>query len=200
MVRLDRGTENVHIASCQKMLRAEHNDSLVSCAVMYGSSTHNQRIERFWLYLRKATLNEYMNLFKDYADSGIIDMTLLTHRECLAFCFMEPLRNELNSITESWNNHRVRRMKHGGCPSGVPNVLFNDPSIYGFEEQAVSADRQILVRCVELHRVEIRDCDLDFEEWALHELLAHSLKLPTNLQEGIKVFNHLIVRVHELLL
>ena len=38
VVRMDRGTENVHIASAQRLLRATHEDSLAKVAVMFGSS------------------------------------------------------------------------------------------------------------------------------------------------------------------
>ena len=45
VVRMDRGTENVHIASAQRLLRATHEDSLAKVAVMFGSS--NQVEYRF---------------------------------------------------------------------------------------------------------------------------------------------------------
>ena len=48
VVRMDRGTENVHVANCQQILRSEHTDGLSATAAMFGSPTHNQRIERFW--------------------------------------------------------------------------------------------------------------------------------------------------------
>ena len=52
---MDRGTQDVHIASSQQMLREEHHDSLVNIAVMFGSSNHNQRIERYRSYLKVET-------------------------------------------------------------------------------------------------------------------------------------------------
>lgn len=38
IVRMDRGTENVHIASVQKLFRATHCDRLSRVSVMYGSA------------------------------------------------------------------------------------------------------------------------------------------------------------------
>lgn len=83
VVRMDRGTENVHIEICQQSLRDGHGDSLAGVAVIYDSSNHNQRIERFWSYLRQTLLQDYMNLFKDYLLFGLVDSANVTHMECL---------------------------------------------------------------------------------------------------------------------
>lgn len=83
VVRLDRGTENVHIANVQRLLHSGHSDGLVPADVMFGASTHNQRIKMFWSYLQRVLLNDYMNLFKDYSDLGMIGSSNDIHMECL---------------------------------------------------------------------------------------------------------------------
>ena len=100
VVRTDRGTENVHIASSQQMLREQHQNSLVNVAVMFGSSNHNQRIERFWSYLRHAFLDQYMDLFQGYIKSGVLDTSNALHNECLAFCFLGVIRKNLTQDLE----------------------------------------------------------------------------------------------------
>ena len=97
MVRLDRGTENVHISKAQQILRADHEDSLSSYCAMYGASTHNQRIECFWWYLKRFFLQDYMDLFKDYITSGVVDTSSPSHMELLAFCFMPAICAELTA-------------------------------------------------------------------------------------------------------
>lgn len=126
VVRLDLVTENTNIAKCQKILRSPHDDSLADVAVMYGSSNHNQQIERFWSYLRTVLLQDYMNVFKDIS-SGAVDSSNMTHMECVAFCFLPILRSELQAVFSSWNTHRLRNVKYSRCPSGVPNILFDHP-------------------------------------------------------------------------
>lgn len=71
VVRLDRGTENVHLARSQGALRAQHQDELVAVAAMFGASTHNQQIECFWSYLRQTLLQDYMTLLRGYLDPGL---------------------------------------------------------------------------------------------------------------------------------
>ena len=85
VVCLDRGTENVHVATAQKILTANHEDSLSSCCAMYGASTRNQRIECFWSHLKRFFLQDYMDLFKDNITSGVVDTSNPSHMELLAF-------------------------------------------------------------------------------------------------------------------
>lgn len=195
IVRMDRGTENVHIANAQQLLRSNHTDSLASVAVMYGSSTHNQRIERFWLYLRQTVLGQYMSLFKDYVEASVIDTSNRIHMECLAFCFMDVIRSDVNGILLSWNNHQVRKMKHCVCPSGIPNVLYEEPALFNFAHQGKAVDYQILNGCKEIHAFGCQDCDPDFEEWALEKMLAAGKVSPQNMHDAMSLFSYLIVEV-----
>lgn len=198
IVRMDRGTENVHLATVQRLLRAEHTDSLSSVAVMYGSSTHNQRIERFWSYLRQILLEQYITLFKTYVEEAVIDTSNPLHMECLAFCFMGVLRSDLKEVLNSWNNHKIRSMKLSACPSGVPNILFEEPSLFGFDQQGKEFNHELINQCAELHEIEIPDCDYTFEEWALEKMIAANKCFPTNFAEAMSLFSYLIIEVFKL--
>ena len=125
------------------MLREEHQYSLVNVAVTFGSSNHNQRIKRFWSYLRHAFLDQYTDLFKGYIESGVLNTSNALHNECLAFYFMGVIRKELTQVKETWDCHRVRQMKHQGCPSGVPNVIYDFPDMYGFQDQRLVSANQL---------------------------------------------------------
>lgn len=198
VVRLDRGTENVNIAKAQTALRSQHGDSLASTAVMYGASTHNQRIERFWLYLRQTLLQDYMTLFRGYLDSGIVDSSNPLHMECLAFCFLPVLRQELQSLLLTWNNHRVRNMKNSGCPSGIPNILFHYPDMYGAENQTQHIDQQTLARCFEQDtNHNIVDFQPDFKQWALSYMCANSIATAGSMEDACSLFSKLIVEVYK---
>lgn len=195
VVRLDRGTENVQIADCQRLLRVDHTDSLAVSPVMFGSSVHNQRIERFWSYLRRVLLDDYRDLFKDYVEGGIIDTSNNIHLECLTFCFMPALRCELDSVFKSWNSHRVRQMNHSGCPSGIPLLLFDNPEIVGYEKQGKGFNGDVLRQCLEVHDRTVADCDIAFEEWGLNYLVTKNIALPTNINDAESLFSTLIVEV-----
>ena len=200
VVRVDRGTENCHIATCQKLLRANHEDSLRDVAVMYGSSNHNQRIERYWSYLRTVLLQDYMNLFKDYISSGVVDTSNRLHMECIAYCFLPLIRCELQAVFRSWNSHQVRKMKHSGLPSGIPNVLYEHPELTNFEQKGMALDQEILDECKTAytnHNVE--DVDEEFKIWA-HSMMAEKniCAMPTSVEAACSLFTTLMVELHKL--
>ena len=57
-VRADRGTENGTISAIQRFLRRHHTDSFSGDkSFQYGKSVSNQRIEAWWSFLKKDTLN-----------------------------------------------------------------------------------------------------------------------------------------------
>ena len=199
VVRLDHGTENVHVITCQRMLREVHEDSLVQVSVMLGSSNHNQRIERFWSYLRTSLIQDYMNIFKDYLSTGVIDFSKPTHVECVAFCFLPVLRSELKALFNTWNtSHEIRQMKNSGCPSGVPQTLFEHPQIHNAEEQGLLAEDEILRRCQEHYSVHnVVDVDPAFEAWALQVMIESNLALPHDIDQACKLFTKLICKIYE---
>jgi hypothetical protein len=59
-VRLDRGTENTHIAAMQSFIHGSENGISPDCVTL-GPSTGNQRIERWW-----CTADFYEALFLEF--------------------------------------------------------------------------------------------------------------------------------------
>lgn len=70
----DRGTENAIVRDIQYALRWYHRDPFQGLSsFIYGSSTRNTRIERFWRNLRSMCGQYWMDVFKEMADHGILD-------------------------------------------------------------------------------------------------------------------------------
>lgn len=42
-----------------------------------------------------------------------------------------PLEKDLDEFKENWNSHLIRKNKVTGFPGGVPNELYQCPSLYG---------------------------------------------------------------------
>lgn len=91
-VRADKGTENVVIEDMQKFLRRNHDDEFSgNKSFIYGTSQHNQRVEAWWSFFRKSTIQFYMDLFlglkhSDEFDGGFLDKNLI------CFCFMDLIQ------------------------------------------------------------------------------------------------------------
>lgn len=192
---MDRGTENVGIADTQVLLRLSHNDDLARSSVMFGSSNHNQRIERWWGYCRKAIVQCYMDLFKDLELSGVLRMDNVLHLECLKFCFMRVLRKELLTHAEIWNKHRVRNMKNIVSPTGIPNFLFEYPEYFDAEEQGQPADVNTVLLAKDVHFYEESEFGSDdvFNEWALSIMVQKEINLPNTFKDAFNLFSELIL-------
>lgn len=61
-VRLDLGTENVHVAHMQRFLHFSDSEP-EGDHVIFGASTGNQRVERWWLILRSQCIQYWIDLF-----------------------------------------------------------------------------------------------------------------------------------------
>lgn len=190
-VRLDRGTENVSVAHAQTQLRSTHDDANI--AVMYGSSNHNQRIERFWSYLKKALLLDYMNLFKDYVDSGLLDTSCSQHMMWLQFAFMPALSFELSEVMSTWNNHLIRQIKGSLCPSGKPNILYAYPSIYdpSATDQAKIVDLELLEGIRSEHQQRVAAANIVESTEAKRFLHDNSYQPPNTMREAMCIFRSL---------
>ena len=56
---------------------------------------------------------------------------LLFFRECLRFCFTQPIQAELHRVARHWDTHKVRPYSHQETPHGKPDVLFFLPQLKG---------------------------------------------------------------------
>lgn len=68
VVRGDHGTENSIVRDIQRALRLNHNDNMQEASFLYGCSTSNQRIERWWRHLTESWTRFYIDLFKEIAE------------------------------------------------------------------------------------------------------------------------------------
>lgn len=75
---------------------------------LYGKSVANQRIEAWWGFLRKSITDWWMRFFKDLTDQGHFDNSSVIHVQCLRFCFMGLMREELYKVAKNWNLHKIR--------------------------------------------------------------------------------------------
>ena len=120
----DKGTENGTAATIQCFFR----DSLD--AHKYVKSTHNQRIEACWAYIRKSRCSWWINFFKDLIEQDIFNPANELQIECLWFCFSALLQKELDNVKEHWNTHHIRPSSHSTI-SGRPDSLFYFPDTQG---------------------------------------------------------------------
>lgn len=88
MIRIDKGTENVHVTTVQKFL---HDDQNNGTSVIIGPSLSNVKIESWWGWYRKQNAEFYIALFH-----GLQNMGEFTgdeaDKELIRFCFMKIIQ------------------------------------------------------------------------------------------------------------
>ncbi|KAK3103526.1 hypothetical protein FSP39_019860 [Pinctada imbricata] len=205
LLRCDAGTENVLIKNIQIALRSYHSDSMRGQkSVSIGRSTANQRIEMLWSFLKKHFTQFWRNTFKDMIDQNILNNTDAVHLECVRFCFLPIIQDHLDSFRQTWNIHRIRAQRRGELVSGIPNVLFRQPILYGATDcsfdfpcdMAVLQDIQREYNTTESSNL-LRGCTEDFIR--LVELVANQRRenfpIPVNAYQGKELYCSIITLI-----
>lgn len=95
IVRGDRGTENIRVGEFQRFLRRNIHDGSAIDSYIEGASTSNQRIESWWGFLRKESMEYYISMLIDLKDRGLFDGAYLD-RNLIQFCFMGIIQVSMN--------------------------------------------------------------------------------------------------------
>lgn len=192
-------SEYCAMADVHTLLREDHEDEFAGNSVFIGSSPHNQRIERWWRYLKMIYTSTCVNLLKDMRDSGILDVSDPMHMECLQFCFIPVIQRDLFSVMDTWNNHRIRKQRTV-CPSGKPSFLYDNPALFGGQEMKLLIDYDVLDLCTEMYpeyNLEMSSSD-EFAEAAFLLMLLHDFHLPETLEDAKELFINLLNAIKNL--
>ena len=112
-VRTDLGGENVDV---WQLMSEEHQST---SAVITGSSTHNERIERLWNDVRRSVSEEFRCLFYQLEQEGSLEPLNETDIFCLHYVFVPRINKVLSEFLIAWNNHKLSTEN-----SQTPNQLF----------------------------------------------------------------------------
>lgn len=135
LIYADRGTENAVVRDLQFALRWQHDDPFQGLSsFIYGSSSRNTRIERFWRNLRSMCGQHWIDCFKAMAEYGILDTSDNIHLECMRYCFLSLVNQDLRATLRQWNEHRIRASRQAHGPFGKPDVLYFQPEIYATKD------------------------------------------------------------------
>ena len=119
-VRVDHGTEFCLLIAIQQHLanmQPQQNRHL-RYPVMQSTSTHNHRVERFWVEVNQRVNYPIKRILVALEANGIIDLSSNVIKFCVSYSTIKVLAEALLLLVQSWNNHRIP-----GASGGVPNVL-----------------------------------------------------------------------------
>ena len=201
VIRADHGTENGYVAAVQRFFRRNAQDDLAAeNSFMYGKSVSNQRIEAWWAILGKDCTRWWKEFFKDMRNDGIFCDEDYIQVECLKFCFMNILRDELQRVARLWNAHRIRPSTNVESPCGRPDVLFFLPEV---------ADTRNFITDVGLDELELAEerccyrtpdsgCCEEFVELAGIIMEENNLQFPRTAEDAVTLYVNLLEAIENI--
>ncbi|KAF3840352.1 hypothetical protein F7725_019069 [Dissostichus mawsoni] len=188
IVRGDKGTENVKVRDFQRFVRRNIQDGSAIDSYIEGASTANQRIDSWWGFLRRESMEFYICMFTDLKNRGLFDGAFLD-KSVLQFCFMGIIQDELDETTCVWDSHVIRPSKNDRVPSGRPKVMYMFPELYTTEDcisPVEGADAQ-LCRSNCTFRPAV-PCDTDIYNICNLLMMESQLNLPADSYQALDLY------------
>ncbi|XP_059187145.1 uncharacterized protein LOC131969929 [Centropristis striata] len=191
IVRGDRGTENVKVKDFQRFLHRNIHDSSGIDSYIEGASTANQRIESWWGFLRRESMEFYISLFTDLKDRGLFDGTYLD-RSLIQFCFLNIIQDELDETIHVWDSHVIRPSKNDRVPSGRPRIMYMFPELYRSDDCISPVDGADVQLCQSncTFRPAV-PCDTDIYNICNILMVESQLHLPADAYQAVDLYLHL---------
>ncbi|KAL5528454.1 hypothetical protein ACEPAF_7590 [Sanghuangporus sanghuang] len=114
-VRGDRGGENIDVARLMIFLCGENRASFI-----WGTSTRNTRIERFWVEVGKQFVRRWKAFFQRLEDLHGLDIDNTQHLWLLHKLFLPNINDDCKMFRREWNAHACRG---SSTLNQNPNVL-----------------------------------------------------------------------------
>lgn len=168
---------------------------------LYGRSVANQRIEAWWGQLRRGASDWWITHFKDLRDRGLYCDANAVHVECLLFCYMTLICEELQRVARLWNLHRIRpSTKNNSSPHGRPCLLYHHPEMTG----AVDCRHDVDIDEIDVARDMCcdylpMDSSPEFIELAELIMTEEGLRMPENANEARNLYLTLVNEIGKLL-
>lgn len=148
IIRTDHGTEVTIMEDIHVALRYMHPDENAGDgSFLKGRSTHNQRIEAYWLQFRKHMGDFYMQLFKKMEVDHLLDISNPLHIECLRYCFHSLVKEDILATRKEWNEHNIRKQSMRMFTGAKPNEMYDCPEkfrVLDYQKPLIKDKMQIL--------------------------------------------------------
>jgi len=140
-------------------------------------------------------MQAWIDHFKELDNAGVIDTSNLLHIDCIRFCYISLLRQEILNIAILWNTHHIRYNPHSACPSGRPDFIYNFPDAYGCHNHICHFDVNNLNILADLLAYNVSDVDADNSELFNLLLDEGNRQIPTSMEEASYTLAYMLDRI-----
>ena len=96
----------------------------VTCSII--TSPQNQSIESYWWVLQRDRLEWWRQFFQNLVDLELLNTDDPVVLNCINYCFMWIIRDELNYVKEGWNSRSISR-NHKSSPTDPLSCMYHLP-------------------------------------------------------------------------
>ena len=114
-VRGDRGGENLKVA-----MFMIQQWGLNRASFMFGSSTHNTRIERIWGEVGSQLAHRWKGFFQRLGHQYYLNQKNPHHLWLLSNLYLQDIQADCSAFTEQYNHHGIRGKGKGQTPEVSP--------------------------------------------------------------------------------
>ena len=128
---------------------------------------------------------------------NIFDPSIVYHVDCLRFCSITLLQNDLDKMKTLWNNHYTRCQTNSECPSGRPNVIHYTSAQLGVPNGAKSVDVNDIVIVESFCKEDpLFRCSSVFISFAIDIINENNLEMPINIIEARHLYELLLSKIN----
>ncbi|ESO91514.1 hypothetical protein LOTGIDRAFT_153956 [Lottia gigantea] len=118
----------------------------------------------------------------------------------LLMSILDPEGDELDSVTEVWDNHIIRPTTNQHVPSGRPIVMFSAPELYNVQDyKTLIENNQILICREETMFRKAIPCDEDIYDICMLLMIENAMQYPTDAYKALDLYLELRETILEIL-
>ena len=160
------------------------------------TSPRNQRIEANWSILKRDRIGWWHRFLQDLSDLELFSRDDPVIVDCARFCFIEFIRDELQSIMDDWNVHIISQGRSTG-PRGRPDTMYFLPHLYDTIDYATPITEEEVNEFRPSVSHNLRDYSKEFEEFANLVMLNNNLNHPSNVTEALNVYIYFSCKIFQ---
>lgn len=193
-IKADDGTEHSIIEPIHLTLRSlDGEDAIGSFSIT--TSPQNQRIESYWSILQRDRIGWWRTFFNELSDLGMFTNNDPVVVDCIRYCFMHLIRQDLNSVLSDWNSHIISGSSRSVGPTGRPDTMCYLPMHFGGEKFDRPTCEDDLADFNQFSSFEISDYSQEFDEFVNIAIGSHSK--PTNPNNALLLYTQLIEKIND---